>query len=305
MKKVIKYGSLAVIAAAVLWSADGLLRRSLYDLPATVIVFWEHVFGFAILLPYLITQKKVFATFTKKDWVALVVVSLLSGALGTVLYTQALLLIYFIPFSVVVLLQQLQPLFAIGSAEIFLKERLGKNFWMLALLALVAAYFVSFPNGHVNFDTGDKTWVAALLAVGAAACWGASTALSKYALLHVPVMAATGVRFFFTAIWSLVFVLVQQNTSQLFLLSGQDWGTIVAITCSTGMVALALYYFGLQKIQASRSTLLELTWPLSALFLGYFFLGEAIAFSQVLAAIGLMIIMYFVVKNADKAASLK
>lgn len=301
MKQAIKIGSFAVIVAAILWSADGLLRRSLYELPATVIVFWEHVFGFVILLPFLVQKKHIFESISKQEWGALVGVSFLSGALGTVLYTKALLSVQFIPFSVVVLLQQLQPFFAIAAAATLLKERLGKHFWALTGIALFAAYFVSFPDIRVNLDTGDQTTIAALLAIGAAACWGVSTALSKYALRKIPVLHTTGIRFFFTAIFSFLFVVVQGNTALLGALDTTQWGAIVTITFTTGMGALALYYFGLQKIPASRSTLLELTWPLSAVLIGFLFLGERMTGTQILGAIALVVVMYFVAQSAEKS----
>ena len=103
------YGPGAVVAAALLWSVDGLLRRHLYTLPAPVIVFWEHTFGFLVLLPVLAFSWRYFKQLTRKQWLAITVVALLSGAAGTILYTAALGRVQYIPFSVVVLLQQLEP----------------------------------------------------------------------------------------------------------------------------------------------------------------------------------------------------
>ena len=99
--KYIKYGSGAVVLAALLWSLDGLLRRHLYSLPAPVIVFWEHLFGFILLVPFIIASWKAFKKLTRKQWFAIVGVSFLSGAVGTIFYTAALGRIQFIPFSVV------------------------------------------------------------------------------------------------------------------------------------------------------------------------------------------------------------
>ena len=50
MKKLKSFGPLFIIIAALLWSLDGLLRRGLYSLPPSVVVFYEHLVGFAILL---------------------------------------------------------------------------------------------------------------------------------------------------------------------------------------------------------------------------------------------------------------
>src|SRR3989344_2210171 len=50
MAKVKQFGPLFIIIAALIWSFDGVLRRSLYSLPPAVIVFYEHILGAVILL---------------------------------------------------------------------------------------------------------------------------------------------------------------------------------------------------------------------------------------------------------------
>lgn len=300
--KYLKWGAPAVILAALLWSLDGLLRRQLFSLPASVIVFWEHAIGFVLLLPIIIMSLKAFKKLSRKQWLAIGGVSLLSGAVGTILYTGALTKINFIPFSVVVLLQQLQPVFAILAAAVLLKEPLTRKFFMLALIALAAAYFVSFPNLRVDLDTGSGTALAALMALGAAASWGVSTAFSKYALQGTSSLHITAARFGFTPIFALLFVLFLGQGESLTALTGSQWLYVLAITFSTGLVALAIYYFGLKRIPASRSTILELTWPISALFVGYGFLGERLSISQTIGAFVLISVIYLIAKDAQSVA---
>src|SRR5260221_13732238 len=111
MKKILAFGPLFVIIAALLWSFDGLLRVSLYSLPPAVIVFYEHFIGAIFLLVISFKWVKDLKKMTKKEWLAIGVVSLFSGALGTILFTAALQQINFSSYSVVVLLlQQLQPI---------------------------------------------------------------------------------------------------------------------------------------------------------------------------------------------------
>lgn len=300
--KYVKFGAVAVIAAALLWSLDGLLRRNLYDLPAGVIVFWETLFGFAILLPIVIYSYKSFSKLTKKQWQAIIGVSLLSGALGTIFYTTALSKIQFIPFSVVVLLQQLQPLFAITAAAILLKEPLSRKFFGLAGIALIAAYFISFPDLKVNLSTGSGTLIAALFAIGAAAAWGTSTAFSKYALKDTSTLHITALRFGFTPVFAMIFVLFSGDIGALTQITQDQFKYIIAITFSTGLLALIIYYFGLKRIPASRATLLELTWPLSAVAVGYLFLGESLSTTQALGSTVLLGVIYLIAKDANKLA---
>jgi drug/metabolite transporter (DMT)-like permease len=118
MKKLLTFGPLFVIIAALLWSFDGLLRISLYSLPPAVIVFYEHVLGVIILLPLGVIWMKDLKKMTRREWIAITLVALFSGALGTIFYTAALGKINYSSYSIVVLLQQqLQPIWAKGRCR--------------------------------------------------------------------------------------------------------------------------------------------------------------------------------------------
>lgn len=291
-------GSLAVIIAAILWSLDGLLRRQLYNLPPSIVVFWEHVLGLVLLLPTLIATIRSFQHFTRKQWLSIALVSALSGALGTYFYTAALGQVQYIPYSVVVLLQQLNPLFAIVAGALLLGERITKKFIAYAIIALVAAYFVSFPDLRVYWETGEGTIKAALLAIAAAACWGSSTAFSKYTLRNTSFVHTTGVRFALTPIFALLLTLILGHGQSLGAVTVVQWKYLTAITFSTGLVALVIYYYGLQKILASRSSILELAWPISAILLGFFVLHQQLTITQWVGSAVLLITMYQVAKES-------
>lgn len=298
--KYMRYGSLAVVVAALLWSVDGLLRRHLYVLPAPLIVFYEHAFGLLLLSPIILTSLKAFRQLTRKQWYAIIAVSFLSGAVGTILYTAALGRIQYIPFSVVVLLQQLNPIFAITASAILLREPLTRRFMGLSAIALVAAYFVTFPKYAVNFSTGTGTATAALFAVGAAAAWGTSTAFSKYALKDTSSLHVTALRFGFTPIFALIFVALSGSTSSLGAITFNQFLYLIAITFSTGLVALLIYYFGLKRVLASRAAILELAWPASAVFVGWLWLDQVLTVSQVIAALVLSGTIYLIAKDTIK-----
>lgn len=279
------YGSGAVVAAALLWSVDGLLRRHLYTLPAPVIVFWEHTLGLLILLPILAFTWRYFKQLTRKQWLAITVVALLSGAAGTILYTAALGRVQYIPFSVVILLQQLNPIFAITASALLLKEHLTKRFIMLSAIGLVAAYFATFPDIKVNFATGSGTIIAALFAVGAAAAWGISTAFSKYALKGTSSFHITAARFGIAPLFALMFAGMSGDAGAIGSITASEFRYLLAITFSTGLVALLVYYFGLKRVKASRAAILELAWPASAVLVGYFWLHQSLTWTQALGGL--------------------
>ena len=297
MEKILSFGPLFVIIAALLWSFDGVLRISLYSLPPTVIVFYEHLLGALVLLFLSFKWFKDLKKMSKKEWIAIAIVSLFSGALGTILYTAALGKINYTSYSVVVLLQQqLQPIWAISAAAILLKEKLTKKFLLWTLVALIAAYFISFKDLHVNLATGAGTATAALLALGAGFMWGTSTAISKFVLNKVSFLTATALRFFLAPVFALIFVFGGNQTSQLFTLTPLQWGTLLLITFSTGMVALGFYYYGLKKTPARITTLCELVWPASAILIDYFLYHKTLSLTQIFGIILLSIAIYNITK---------
>lgn len=253
-------GPLFIVLAAILWALDGIIRRSLFVFSPLQIVFLEHLVGSVLLLPVIFKLK---LSDFKKVWREILLVSILSGVLGTLLFTAALQQVFFISFSVVFLLQKLQPLFAIGSAKLLLKEKLSGRYWLWAVIALVAAYYVTFPTGSVSLSEQGNNVIAALYALGAAFFWGISTTFSKRILNKLDSKQATSFRFLGTTLFAGVGMLIWQRSS--FLMPDfSQWLHFIFIALSTGMVALYLYYKGLKKTPVRVTTLLELVFPVLA-----------------------------------------
>lgn len=286
------FGPLFVIIAALLWSFDGVLRRGLYSLPPAVVVFYEHLLGIVVLLFFITKWAPDVKKMTKKEWFAMGVVALFSGALGTIFYTAALGKVNYIQFSVVVLLQQLQPIWAISAAAILLKEKLTKNFIVWALVGLVAAYFITFKDLQVNLSSGSGTAIAGFLALSAGILWGSSTAISKYVLNKVSFLTATALRFLFAPIFAFIFIASFNQVPALFTLTQPQWISLLLITFSTGMVALTIYYYGLKKTPARVTTICELVWPASAIFIDYFYFHKGLSPTQILGVFMLLFAIY-------------
>lgn len=296
MNKLKTFGPLFIIIAALLWSLDGLLRVSLYSLPPAVIVFYEHVLGAVILLLFAGKWFADLKKLTRKEWTAMGAVALFSGALGTIFYTSALQNINYSQYSVVVLLQQLQPIWAILAAAFLLKEKITKKFIGWAALALIAAYFISFKDLNVNLATGAGTVRAAVLALGAGMLWGSSTAISKYVLNKVSFLTGTALRFSLAPIFALLLIVGNNQTAALYSITTAQWQTLLLITFSTGMVALGVYYYGLKKTPARITTLCELVWPASAILIDYFHFNKTLSATQIFGIILLGIAIYNVTK---------
>jgi DME family drug/metabolite transporter len=286
-------GPILIIIAALLWAFDGLIRQHLYTLPPITIIFFEHLIGLIILTPF-IWQNVKNTKPTKREWWLIMLIAGLSGLLGTLWFTTALGKVHYITISVVFLLQKLQPIFAITTASIFLKEKFNTRYIKWAVLAVVSAYFVTFANGHVNLETGEGTVVAALYALGAAFAWGSSTTFSKMLLTNIDSKVSTFYRFVFTLILALPFVFLYGHgqDGSFAVPSTTQFGWLALIAVSTGMVALLIYYKGLAKTPVHISTILELTFPFVAIFLDFIVNGTILSASQWVAAIVLVFSIY-------------
>jgi len=286
-----KFAPYLIIFAALLWSLDGLLRRNLYSLPAETVVFLEHLLGFIVIAPIVFREKITVRRLPKKVLTSVAFIALFGGTIGTIAYTAAIGKIQYIPFSVVVLLQQLQPFFAIALAGIVLKERITPRFAGLAVIAVIAAYAVSFPDLRVNMTHGSETAVAALLAVTAAFSWGASTVFGRYALASMSYMHLSALRFGLTTVFAFLYVAASGRLGSIGAVTGLQWWYIVAIVFSTGMVALLIYYRGLSHVPARISTLLELSWPLSAIVVDVLFFHTTLSGTQWIGAAALFAVI--------------
>jgi len=289
------WGPILIIGAALLWALDGVIRRHLFTLPPITIIFFEHLIGLIILLPFV--YKKVIKTkLEKKDWYLLVLIATLSGVLGTLWFTTALLKVNFITLSVVFLLQKLQPLFAIASARIFLKEKLKRKYLTWAILALVSAFFVTFPDGIINLKTGAGTVIAAFFALGAAFAWGTSTTFSKMILKKVDSNVSAFYRFLLTVLIAFPLLLIMKVGNSLGAVTLSQFGFLALIAVSTGMVALLIYYRGLKTTPVHISTILELTFPFIAIFIDMQIYGTVLTISQLIASFVLVLSIYKIAK---------
>tara|TARA_B100000749_G_scaffold46990_1_gene33158 strand:- start:1314 stop:2222 length:909 start_codon:yes stop_codon:yes gene_type:complete len=279
--------ALAVIFAAFLWSFDGFIRQNLFALPSFLIVSLEHVIGAILFLPLLIRGWKEVSSLSQRGWISVLWISIFGGVLGTFFYTKALSYVNYIDLSVVVLLQKLQPIFAIALAGLILKEKITKRFIILAFAAIVGGYLVTFGSSSIN-DWDDKTIIAALLALLAAFSWGSSTVLGKHALNRLSFTTVTSLRLAITASVTAFVLLSTGQYDAINNMTLSHWGFIVLIVLSTGSLALFFYYYGLNKLPASHATLYELFWPLSAVGLDWFIRGNILSLPQWVGAILLL-----------------
>ncbi|OGH89155.1 MAG: hypothetical protein A2537_00975, partial [Candidatus Magasanikbacteria bacterium RIFOXYD2_FULL_36_9] len=235
MKNKVLVGSLAVIISALLWSLDGtFLRPHLFSLPSPFVVFLEHSLGLIILIPFLLIYKSELKNINKKTYLAIFWVALFGGALGTTFMTKALFLTGFKDISVVILLQKFQPIFAIGLAAIFLRERFPRVVYLYSFIAIAAGYFVTFSNPWTIANLKTVSALTALFSLLAAFSWGSSTTFGKYSLKNIPFGLLTALRFLFTVLIMVAPVLYFYST-KFSSISNLQWSTLITIVFTSGV----------------------------------------------------------------------
>lgn len=280
--------------AAALWGVDGIvLRPALYSLPVPLVVFVEHALAFLIMLPFFLIEFKEVKKLKPGDWGAFFWIAIFGGAIGTMAITKALFYVHFVNLSIVILLQKLQPLFAIFLAWLILKERLPKKFFLWALTALIGSYFVTFGTNLPNLSTGEKTIAAALFSLLAAFAFGSSTVFSKRGLRQINFRMGTYLRFGITSLIMLLIVLGTGNIGNFHLINAHQLLIFLIIVFSTGGAAIFLYYHGLKYVTASVSTICELSFPLTAIILEYLLRGNILSLAQ---WVGVAVLAYSIYK---------
>lgn len=265
-------GSLAVAVSAILWGVDGiLLTPQLYNLNTAFVVFVIHLFPFLLMNLFFFKEYRLLKTMTRSDLLFFFLIALFGGALGTLAIVKSLFLLHFNNLSVIVLLQKLQPVFAIILARLILKERIKRHFAFWAAIALIAGYFLTFGWSLPDFSTeGMVTVYAALLSLLAAFSFGSSTVFSKKILGDYSFVSSTFFRYGFTTVIMLLIVLLTGHLGDFSQITPRNWLFIALIGLTTGSGAIFLYYYGLRHVKASLSTFLELMYPITAVVLDYF-----------------------------------
>ena len=265
-------GVLAVALAAGLWGTDALLRRPLAEsTQAATIVFGEHLVLVALVFPIIVTALPALWRAGPRYVAAGVIVGAGASALATILFTQAF--VHGDPVTPVVL-QKVQPLVAVLLAAALLGERPRPRFGIFLLAGLAGTWLMAFPS---PFDVSLQGMEPALLALGAAGLWALGTVLGRFLTLRLAFQQVTAVRFAFGLPASAVAVLILGAPATA---SWHDMVFIALLALVTGLVALSLYYYGLQRTPASVAAIAELTFPVVAIAVGYLAFDATLTASQ-------------------------
>lgn len=321
IKKPSIIGAIAIIFAASMWGLDGVvLRPHLYHLfdYVPVVVFCEHLIAFIFMMVFFAAafmygskntseDIKGFKSLGIKDWSSFFWIALFGGAIGTMAITKALFHVNFEHLSAIVILQKLQPLFVILLSIIILKERPKIQFYYWAAVALVGSYFITFGfNAPVLAE--NKLFVASLFSLLAAFSFGSSTVFGKRVVSKISFRLATYIRFGLTSVLLIAIIAAITAISEKSMFAGFfEIGikeiiimTIIALT--SGGTAIFIYYYGLKRIMASKASIYELGFPVTAVVLDYIVNNNIMGPGQWIGAVLIVGSMYMVTKLKQRGA---
>ncbi len=288
-------GALAICLSATLWGLDGVvLTPRLYNLDVLFVVFLVHAVPFLLMQPFLWPAYRTLARLPAREWLVLLLVALTGGTLGTFAIVRALFLVDFNQLSVVVLLQKLQPVFAILLAALLLRERISGRFLLRAAAALVGAYLLTFGARLPDLATGSASTQAAAWAAVAAAAFGSATVLGKRLLHALDFRQATFGRYGLTALLTALYLAAAEGGLSFAEVTPSNWIIVLVIGLTTGSGALFLYYFGLTRVRAVVSAICEMCLPLSAILFDYLINRSALGPWQWLGATILVAAIFLV-----------
>ncbi|PIR92450.1 hypothetical protein COU01_01650 [Candidatus Falkowbacteria bacterium CG10_big_fil_rev_8_21_14_0_10_44_15] len=301
MQKSTWLGAGAIIVAVLLWSMDGvIIRPKLYTLSAGLVVFLEHAFDFIVLAPFIWLGWRRIKNLTTKDWGSLLWICVFGGLIGTIMITKAFFAAVNgeVTFATVILLQKLQPIFALVLARLLLGEKLAAKFYGWAIVAIGAAYVLAFGQSGINWSDVLIQNRATLFALLAAFSFGSSTVFGKRIVNHLDFRSVAALRFGITAILALILILINDDIWLVNAVSPLQWRLFGVIVVTSGATALFIYYYGLRRVTASAATICELFWPVSAVALDYFINRNTLTPLQIAAGSVLLLAVVLATKEA-------
>ncbi len=289
------YGPWLVGLGAALWGTESAWRIPLNELfDAKVIVFWEHVLILIMFLPILISRLDEIPRVRARTWGFLIFSGFAGSAVGTVFFTLALK--YGNPTVVNVVLN-IQPVISTLGAFLLFGDRLARQFFLYAGIAIIAGVFVSvaYPTQiGVSFERAGLnvgTWYALICAL----FWGLSTVAGRGVMVGMSLRLASSMRIVIGLVCMTLILLAygKLNGAALWPEAAQAHPIkaivlLFFLASISGGIPLLIYFQGLHLTRASTAGYFEMMQTLAAVCITWGFFHASLHPHQVIAAIVLI-----------------
>jgi drug/metabolite transporter (DMT)-like permease len=269
-------GYLCVVAAAIMWASSGTVGKALFGQGMTPFelvqirvtfstVFMALAFGISARQILRIRARDL-GYFLLLGGVGMTLVQ------GTYFYTVSK-----IQVAAAVLLQYMAPILVAFFSICFWKERLTLTKLSALLIAIGGCYLMV---GGYNLQLLQMNRSGIIGGLAAAFCWAGYTLLGERGMHRYPPWTVLFYAMAFSALtWHIVYPPFHYITAGF---SWSQWKWLLYITVVGTIFPFGLYFVGINYIRSTRAIITATLEPISAGFLAYFFLGEAMELFQIL-----------------------
>ena len=267
-----------LIILSVLWGGSFFFVKVMVDggLPPFVIVLGRVGIAAVILNIWLLAMRD-YMPMTAKTWRDFLILGFLNNVL---------------PFSLIVvgeqritsglasILNATAPIFTVIVAHFLTEtEKLSSHKVFGVLSGFVGVAVLMGPDALSGLHRADV--MGELACIGAAVCYAFAGVFAKRFKGMNPVKVATG-QMSASSLMLIPLVLICERPWTLPMPSLAAWGAMVGIAVFSTVIAFVLYFHILAAAGATNVMLVTLLVPVSALLLGWRFLGEAITAQSII-----------------------
>lgn len=257
-----------IITAAALWGTAGILVKMISDMTALSIIFYRVTLAFIIFMVFFSLSGNLNKLRLKDKKLYLVLFSVLQITT---------MLTFFISIKeasvpIAVLLLYTAPLYVTAFSPLLLKERSTGKGW-LALCLSIAGVILIIDPGKLELSLKLTGIIAGLLS-------GISYAFQIMTSKYIS-KSYSGYNQAFWSFMIAMVLLLPAAAVPLNVVSG-NIGYLILLAIFPTILAISLYFNGLNKVRASSASILGLIEPVSAVFLSILILHESISIPVIL-----------------------
>ena len=232
------------------------------------LLFWRFSLAAVCLFSYLFWRRTVWRL-GRRELLALLFLGAVLYTLQSAFYFSA---VRYIPASLAALVLYLYPVFVAGLAIWLDKETLSLHTVLPAALSLTGiAVVLGAPLDEVD-------GFGVLLAFGAAIVYSVYITLGRRVVAAVSPLMTSAMISAFAALSFLVFGLA--DSSLHFAFSGATWAVIAGVVVFSTILAMATFFAGMERIGATRASILSTVEPVVTIGCSSLLLGEKLSWLQ-------------------------
>lgn len=249
------------------------------EIPPPVALFFRALLVSTLYSFVLLFKHEKFKQVERKDWLRFALIGLLNIPINQFLFLSSLELT---EAPNVAFAYSLVPAFVLIISVSFFKEKTTKLKLLGIIVAVIGTVLLLLNRG---FDINNLSTKGDLLALIASLSWAFYTIVGKQLAEKYGAIFTTGIAMVFGLILYLPIFHFHPVEYSLTDISLKNWGQIFYIGAITSGVGYTLWYYALQKIEASKVSVFNNIQPVLTTILAYFILDNAINANFVVAGV--------------------